>query len=112
MPIGKLAHTHLPYCLERAADGSWLVLNRNYKPVGATSKDWIDYEAAPGRLKIDGRSIEAIARAMHNVDRDEAGKPMRMWLYDDRVQPGKDAASMSAYMQRLAKLANTKVTAA
>jgi hypothetical protein len=109
MPIGKFAHTHLPYCLQRIEDGSWIVLNRNYKPIGATSRDRIDYMAAPGRLMIDGRTLEPLARRMHNVERDGAGKPVRMWLYDDGNQPSKDKSTLDEYLYRLGFVANAKV---
>ena len=33
----------LPYCLERLADGRYVLLNRSYKPVGMTTTDWVDY---------------------------------------------------------------------
>ena len=33
---------YLPYCLQLQDDGSYLVLNRRYKPVGITRTDWID----------------------------------------------------------------------
>lgn len=109
MPIGRFAHTHLPYCLQLVEDGSWIVLNRNYKPIGATSRERVDYLAVPGRLLIDGRSMAPIARAMHKVEHGADGKPYRMWLYDDGNQPGKDQGKLDGYLYRLGYLAKAKV---
>jgi hypothetical protein len=41
MPLGDFRSIYLPYCLDKQADGSWLVLNREYKPVGFNTKSHV-----------------------------------------------------------------------
>jgi hypothetical protein len=38
----------IPYCLHQLQNGDWLVLNRNYKPIGQTTSDRVDYEQFEG----------------------------------------------------------------
>ncbi len=44
----------LPYCLKRLADGRYIVLNRQYKPLGVRSSEHVVYEDHPtaGRIEI------------------------------------------------------------
>lgn len=43
---------YLPYCLQKQKDGSWVVCNRNYKPVGFNTSEFIRYEDYPVSAKI------------------------------------------------------------
>jgi len=109
MPIGLVAHTHLPYCLQRTSDGRWLVLNRNYKPLGTMSKEWVDYDAHPARLKLHVRTVAAIAKAAVNVITDKAGAPEVVYFYDDGCIPTESAANWSAYNKQLSRVMHAKV---
>jgi hypothetical protein len=33
-----------PYCIEKQRDDSWVVLNRQYKPVGFNTSEYISYD--------------------------------------------------------------------
>jgi hypothetical protein len=46
---GERFWTDLPYCLHRLEDGSWLPLNRSYKPLGGDPCGYYDYEACTGQ---------------------------------------------------------------
>jgi hypothetical protein len=37
----------LPYVLQEQKDGSYIALNRNYKPIGFRIEKWVDYAAYP-----------------------------------------------------------------
>jgi hypothetical protein len=42
--------TDAPYCIHRLEDGSWLPLNRSYKPLGGDPGGYYDYEACSGQV--------------------------------------------------------------
>ncbi len=43
--LNNVRALYFPYCLHQREDKRWIILNRNYKPVGALSGDWVDYDA-------------------------------------------------------------------
>lgn len=107
MPSGKVLYTHFPYCLQKTKTG-WLVLNRNYKPLGALTKDWVDYDVHPSVLRIDHRSIAAIRKAALNIS-GEMRADETIWFYDDSCVPWRSATNMLAYQQRLEPLIKAKL---
>lgn len=40
----KLIEIYFPYCIERIPSGKYVILNRDYKPLGMTIKGHVDYE--------------------------------------------------------------------
>jgi hypothetical protein len=53
----------LPYCLHRLEDGSWLPLNRSYKPLGGDPCGYYDYQACTGqawRFRADPHEIDGV----------------------------------------------------
>lgn len=42
------------YCAKRLNYGYWILLNRNYKPLGTPNDDrkWVDYEAHQSKFKL------------------------------------------------------------
>jgi hypothetical protein len=51
----------LPYVLRRQEDGSYLVLNRKYKPIGFLTDEWVDYENYPIAHHFVRETIEKLA---------------------------------------------------
>jgi hypothetical protein len=105
MPLGDVRSVVLPYVLQKKEDGRYIVLNREYKPVGFWTKARVDYEAHPIALKIPGLRA-SVARKLswegdENVD--------TIYLYSDSCVPTASAANMTAYLKRLAVLAKLKV---
>ena len=43
---------YFPYCIEKQADGTWVVLNRQYKPVGFNTSDFIRKRSINPVLKL------------------------------------------------------------
>lgn len=95
----------LPYCLERLADGSYIVLNRLYKPLGVAGTSWVDYESAPGRFKFK-RALSAAQIGALAHDGDTSAE--RIYLYNDGSVPTDSAAAWAAYSARLQRLAGYK----
>ncbi|MCH2341477.1 hypothetical protein ACGFZ7_16360 [Pseudomonas sp. NPDC047963] len=96
----ELRHTHFPYCLDRQEDGSYVMLNRNYKPIGFMTGEWVNYEEHPVSVKLQGitqkLAAELDARGRENME--------RIHLYNDGCVPTDNAESMQAYLSRLSKL--------
>ena len=47
-----LRATLLPYCVQRLPDGSYIALNRDYKPLGFIDCGWVRYEDYPARFRF------------------------------------------------------------
>ncbi|MCQ4267374.1 hypothetical protein NAV28_09110 [Pseudomonas stutzeri] len=97
---GELRQTHFPYCLDRLEDGSYVLLNRNYKPIGFMTGEWINYEEHPIGMRLPGLTeqlaAELDARGRANLD--------RIYFYNDGCVPTDGNENMQAYLARLAKL--------
>ena len=89
--------TNLPYLLQRLADGIWVELNRDYKPLTVPRGDWIDYELYPFR-----RKVAAIAPELRKeLDIIEDGSGYKLYLYHDGCIPTYSKKFMAAYERRL-----------
>ncbi|CAD1798285.1 hypothetical protein LN565_15330 [Xanthomonas euvesicatoria pv. euvesicatoria] len=107
MPIGTVAHSHLPYCLQKTKDGKWLALNRNYKPLGTVGKDeWFDYDSHPSRQSIPAATISALKRRASSIIEDKPDDPGLFFFYDDRTMPTDGAANWKRYCETLLIWAN------
>lgn len=91
----------LIYCLQRLADGSYIALNRAYKPLGQHGGAWVEYETAPGRFKFK-RALSAgqISALSYNGD----AEPECIYLYNDGTVPTASDAHWAAYSARLQEL--------
>lgn len=91
----------LPYCIKRLEDGRHVVLNRNYKPLGFLSANYLRYEDYPIAVKFKGltpkKAAAMSARGDANLD--------TIYLYNDGCIPNASAADMKNYLARLAILA-------
>lgn len=111
MNVNRVAATDfrslfLVYCLQRLADGSYIALNRRYKPLGQASSAWVEYETAPGRFKFK-RALSAaqVVAISWNGNAD----PDRIFLYNDGCVPTASDADWAAYSARLQRLAGYRV---
>ncbi len=105
MPLGDFRAIYLPYCIEQNADGSWLVLNRQYKPVGFNTEDHIKYEDFPVVTKFKGLGPATLAKLSYSGD----VHGNRVYLYNDGTNPLNGAAEMKAYLKRIELLAKLTV---
>jgi hypothetical protein len=109
MPLGRVAHTHFPYCLQKTKDGNWLILNRNYKPLGTTSKEWVDYDDHADRMAIDNRTIAALKKLAVNDIPDKPDDLGLFYFYDDGSMPTESVADWDRYSKILRMLAGAKL---
>jgi hypothetical protein len=89
----------LPYVLQRQEDGSYLVLNRKYKPIGFLTDEWVHYENYPIAhhfVRMDEEVFEKLA-----IPGSRYGD---IYLYNDGSIPTIGKKNMKAYLEKLASL--------
>lgn len=96
----------MPYCLKKQADGRYAVLNRNHKPVGFFTGDFVKYEAHPVVVRINEIDPSMAASVSWNGSEDTG----EIFLYSDGCLPASSAENMQAYLARLEKLAPLKIS--
>ena len=96
---------YLPYCLDKQPDGRYAVLNRDYKPLGFNTKEFITYDEFPVLTRFKRMAAATITKLSWNAD----PNPDRIYLYNDGGVPTSRAADMSAYLARLAVLAKLTI---
>lgn len=101
----ELRHTHFPYCIAKQEDGTYVITNRNYKPIGFMTGDWVDYNDSPIGVKIKGLTAKVAAKLDHQGREDINS----IFLYGDGCTPTSDKKSMDAYLARLAILMKLKI---
>jgi hypothetical protein len=85
-----------PYCLHRKSDGTYLVLNRQYTPVGNPSRQFVDYE------QIDGIRLTITEDDAERLSWDGNRDVRRIYLFNDGCPPWAGKAHREAYKRRLA----------
>lgn len=98
---------YLPYCLKKQPDGRWIVLNRNYKPLGQHTRQWVDY-ADPHLVNFKGLGPATLAKL--SAPGSELTEDT-VYLYNDGCMPIDGAAHWDAYQARLRLLAGLQITA-
>ena len=104
--VSEFRQVFLVYCLLRLADGSYIAVNRRYKPVGVTSVEWVDYENFAARFKFK-RALSANQIAALSYKGDTSAD--RIYLYNDGCIPTDSTANWAAYSARLQRLAGYKI---
>jgi len=87
----------MPYCLDGDSKRGFMLLNRDYKPVGFNTRAWVNYEGYPIRLKFRGLTPSVAEKLAWD------GRPMpgAIFLYADCCAPYRKTAHMDAYLERL-----------
>lgn len=113
MPIVNTRAIYFPYCLQELKDKSWVVLNRNYKPVGSGTTEFVEYEdVIQDRMRI-ARITPAQAKKISykgEIDGTVTGD-RTIYLYNDGCIPTSSEKDMAAYLKRLAVLMKLKLVA-
>ena len=95
----------LPYCLVKQQDEYYVVLNREYKPLGFYTKEFIKYEQYPISIHISGLTSEVAKK----VSWDKSGNLDNIYLYNDEFNPIRNKKNMDAYLKKLEILAHLLV---
>ena len=94
----------LVYCIDQWKDGKYVLLNREYKPIGFYSYDWVNYDAYPIAVSLR-ITPKLAARISHKGDENTR----RIFMYDHTCRPTDAPAHMKDYLRRLAILAKLKI---
>jgi hypothetical protein len=105
MSLGDFRAIFFPYCLQKQKDGRYAVLNREYKPVGFYTTDWVKYEEHPVLVKLKGLTKSKAAKLS---DKGEANLD-EISLYSDATNPVRSKANMRSYLAKLEILASLSV---
>ena len=87
--------------------GHIVLLNRNYKPVGAMSDEWVDYNALPGEMCIKSITSAQAKKLSYSGDSDNS---LSIYLYNDGCVPTDSKANMDAFLARVAVLMKLKTS--
>jgi hypothetical protein len=91
----------LPYCIQQVEDGRYVVLNRNYKPLGFRSRERVDYNDYAVPLRITAKQAAKMSW------RGDSGTTM-IFFYNDGCIPD-SPARLRAYLERYAVFARLKL---
>ena len=105
MPLGNVQYVHLPYCIKRQPDATYIVLNREYMPLGFKAQQDLDRAGYPAGVKLPGLRAATAAKISYKGSTDLS----TIYLYDDGCIPTSSSMHMDAYLKRLAQFAKLKV---
>lgn len=103
--INNIRAIYLPYCLRQRTDKLWVILNRNYKPVGTMNDDWADYDALPADMCIKNVTEAQASKISYSGQPDNN---FSIYLYNDGCVPTDSKTNMDAYLSRVAALMKLK----
>lgn len=92
--------------MKRLEDGSYLLLNRSYKPLGVFTDEWVTYETHPSRFRFVRPLTKATTEALCVYG---GAQPDGLFLYDDGTIPTESAAAWKTYSAKLQRLAALKI---
>lgn len=103
----ELGRMMLVYCFIRLEDGSYIALNRDYKPIGFRTRDHLTYEDYPIRFRFKGIGLKNMVKlstfsAERKVD-DDCPVPACIFLWTG-IAPWSTKEAMEKYLARLAKV--------
>ncbi len=101
----EVRYIHLPYCIQRREDGTYIVLNRDYKPLGFKPTELVRYESYPIKVKLRGLGAATAAKISWRGSRELSA----IYLYNDGCIPTSSDANMTAYLARLSHFAKLRV---
>jgi len=107
MRITNFIAIYLPYCLRLQNNGTYAVLNRNYKPVGFNTESWIDYDDFPVTSKIERIGPGTAKKLSYNNSSDVS----TIYLYNDGCNPVNSNSDMENYLKKLRILAKLTIEA-
>ena len=105
MALNEFRSICLPYCLKKQKDGGYLVLNREYKPLGFNTLDEIKYEDYPISTKYAGITSKKASMLSWNSSTDTEN----IFLYNDGTVPTSNKKNMGLYLAKLEILAKLQV---
>lgn len=107
---------NLPYGIAKNTKDEWVAFNREYLPLGWNNRESDDnlfedgkYSNLPIHTKYNGiteKSLQKIAGNEDFIHRDENGKIIKVFLYNDDTNPQSNPKYWDEYFQKLKLLSN------
>ena len=95
----------LPYCLKRMDDGTYIILNRLYKPLGFDTMKYLNYEDYPICHRIKGINKKtASTLSFCNSDNTDM-----IYLYGGGCVPTDSSENMRKYLEKIERLAKYQI---
>ena len=99
-------HRVFPYVLKKLPNGAYIVLNREYKPLGFPLRGWVDYE----QLTHLHLWLRISPRTAAKLSFDGSDNTELIAFYNDGTIPFRNnKQNTDAYLRRLAHFAGLKV---
>lgn len=99
--------TNLPYGMQKNEKGQWMFFNRQYKPLGCATTDFIEdkdlvdfYSNYP---KMNDEFLISLAE-FASVEKNEKGEISRIWFYRNATIPAKEKLDKSKWNNYISKL--------
>lgn len=105
MPLNNFRQIHMPYCIKKNEDGAYIVLNREYKPLGFSDGRHVNYEDYPIAVKYKISKVTA-----KKISYDGSENTDRIYLYNDGCLPERSKKNMDSYLEKLRILAKFQRT--
>ena len=87
----------MPYCVKQLQGGTYVLLNRDYKPIGFYSAEFVSYNGYPIAHEIKSLTPEIAAQISYNSD----PSITLIYLYGDGSVPTENKKNWDSYMKRL-----------
>lgn len=121
MGLFNFFRINLPYGIKKNADNTWFAFNREYVPLGwsskqkaesiaGTSKPYLDY---PIHTKYKGLTDQAILSFIKNkelIHYNDNGEIQTVFFYDDRLNPTVKGGNWDAYFGIIKSFATYEVS--
>lgn len=91
------------YCIQQVEPGWFVFLNREYKPVGMHTDEWVDYHDHMVKIRYLTKS-KARRMSCHSSEDTTC-----IYFYNDGCVPTSDSVYEKAYFMRLAILQKVKI---
>lgn len=103
--------TWMPYVIAKVEDdkGGWIALNRHYKPLGISSKEWVDYLSIPVECRIKSIKPSTARRLSWKQENHDTSESM-IFLYNDSCVPTSSKHDWKSYCEKIAILASLQTT--
>lgn len=105
MALNDFRAVFFPYCLDKQPDGRYVVLNREYKPIGFKTRENVKYEDYPICVELKGIGSATAAKLSYKGDLNTD----KIYLHNDGCVPTESTEHMKNYLERLKILAKLKV---
>jgi hypothetical protein len=106
MPLTNYRQIFMPYCIKKLGPDKWVVLNREYKPLGMSDRSRMyDYDSFAVKLKITKKLAEKLA-ILDNTTQ----SPKDMIFLYSASNPPINSSSMGGYLEKIGLLMNLKAT--